>query len=326
MNAICILGASGLVGQKAIALIDHLPNFEVTEVVASENRLGLTYEESVDWQEPRLLPNSVAKLKFKEPCEVTSPFVISSLPSSVASKIEPLLAQKGKHVFTNSSCFRLDPNVPLVIPEINQDQLKIVTRQPTPGKVVANPNCSATFIALALAPLLKLSSISYVSVVTCQAISGAGLNGLSAYQILGNIIPYIQDEEEKIALELAKILNIDTRFIVHTTRVPVINGHTIMLHIHFDKKLHLENVKELYQNLSHVRLYEQKDRPQVFRDIGPYDDRVHIGRLKLVDRVLGMVVMGNNLTRGAASAAIRNLLTFVGDRSCASSQLSSRLF
>lgn len=281
---VAILGATGLVGRKAIELLDHHPHFYVAET---------------------------SSRTLKAPLDCESPYVISALPSHIAKSIELELAARGKMIFSNTSAHRMDPNVPILIPEVNLAHLSLLDRQETPGKIITNSNCTTAFITLALAPLLKLAPINHVSAITMQALSGAGNAGPSALSALGNIIPHIPDEETKIVRETRKILSQPKlNMLVHVHRVPVIDGHTIALHIHFDSPIDLDEVKANYSNDPYV-LYEQEDRPQPRFDIAPNDMRVHIGRLKLSpdSHTLGLIAMGHNLVRGAAGAAIKNMET-----------------
>lgn len=311
---VAILGATGLVGQKAIALLERHPQFYVDEIAASDRRAGQTFGETVDWREMGAIPESVFGKKLKKTNEIESTYVISALPASAAKEIEPFLASKGAFVFSNASSFRMDPEVPILIPEINLDHLSLLEKQKTSGKIITNPNCAATFIALALGPLMNLSEIKEVSAVTMQAISGAGYPGIDSFDILGNIIPYIPNEEEKINRETVKILGDPAKvasfgMTTQVHRVPVLNGHTITLNIHFADQVDLQEVYDCYQSPGLYTLYHEKNRPQPNRDIDPYDQKAHIGQIKHGSRknIVSLIVMGNNLVRGAAGASLRNL-------------------
>ncbi|MCH9613415.1 MAG: Aspartate-semialdehyde dehydrogenase [Chlamydiia bacterium] len=291
---IAILGATGMVGQKAIALLENHPLFYVAEMSASKKRVGNVY---------------------KDPLDIQSKHVISALPSDVAHDIEMKLAERGHLVFSNASAFRMNPNVPILIPEINLDHLSLIDGQKTPGKIITNSNCTTAFIALALAPLLKIYPIKEVSAFTMQAISGAGHPGVSSLDILGNIIPHIPSEEEKIVQETHKILGTPTSpatfdLTVNVNRVPIVDGHTIILHIHFDLDVELSAITACYEALPY-KLYDQADRPQPRLDISPFDMRAHIGRIKYGanKKTISLIVMGHNLVRGAAGASLLNLET-----------------
>lgn len=321
---VAILGATGTVGQKAIALLARNKRFKIVQLVASEGRCGQRYGDVVDWREPLgALDSQVADLTLIGFDQVTAPFIISALPSSVAEKEEPKLAQRGLHVFSNASSFRMDPNTPLLIPQINQDHLKLIDRQKTSGKIITNPNCATVFLAYGLAPLLEIGTLMHLSVVTLQSTSGAGYPGVSSMDIMGNLIPYINGEEEKIVEETKKILgDIDSpaEFSVtaHVQRVPVLYGHTVAMHLYYRDSISLEAAHEQFNrwNKKYPGLYiihQDNTRPQPLRDVTHDDHRVHIGRLKMGDRpnVLGLIAMGNNLVLGAAGAAIANMEAFL---------------
>jgi len=316
---VAILGATGLVGQKAIALIDRHPYFYVSEIAASDKRAGQTFERSVCWREVGPIPASVRTLKLKMAQEVESPYVLSALPAAAAREIEPFLALRGSFIFTNASACRLHHDVPILIPEINLDHLAVLERQKTAGKIIANPNCTTTFIALALGPLMELGVIEQVSVVTMQAISGAGYPGIDSLNIMGNIIPHIAGEEEKITAETLKILGsleepASFGITTHVHRVPVVHGHTIALHIHYTDEVELQEVRDIYLRRNEqwpalYSLHDEVDRPQPALDIGYYDQSAHIGRIKqgAQKNIIGLIVMGDNLVRGAAGASLRNM-------------------
>lgn len=316
---VAILGATGLVGQKAIALIDRHPQFYICEIAASVKHVGQTYEESVCWYEVDAIPQSIQGLRLKRAKDIESRYVISALPASVAKEVEPFLASRGSFIFTNASAFRLHQDVPILIPEINHEHLRLLAKQKTSGKIITNSNCTTAFIALALGPLMELGAIEHVSVVTMQAISGAGHRGVDGIDIMGNIIPYIEGEEEKITVETLKILGSPDKpasfgITTHVHRVPVLHGHTIALHIHFVDEIDLQKVFDIFLRRNEkwpglYRLYNEKTRPQPNRDIGLYDQSAHIGRIKYGAKknILGLIVMGNNLVRGAAGASLRNM-------------------
>ena len=246
-------------------------------------------------------------------------FILSALPADIALNTETMLAQKGKWVISNASAHRMKKNIPLVIPEVNPDHLRLLESQTTAGKIITNPNCSTIFIALALKPLMLLGKIEHVSIVTMQAISGAGYPGIPACDILGNIIPNIPGEEQKIESELRKILGEKSKpqtfeITVHTNRVPVLHGHTTVLHVRFNKEISEKNVRKVFQdaNKLHYKTYnihKGEQSPQPRQDLSDTDNRVHIGHIKISSDGLtvGLITMGHNLVRGAAGAAILNL-------------------
>ena len=318
-TSVAILGATGLVGQKLVRMIHDHPHFDLGELAASERNKGKIYGEVVSWREEVPLPQKASQIKLCSLKEVRSPFALSALPSEVARTVEPLLASNGTHVVSNASALRMEPFIPLLIPEVNRDHLHLIKKQKTSGKIVTNPNCATVFACLALAPLLSMGELKHISLTTLQAISGAGMTGLASMDILGNIIPNILDEEDKIQEETKKILgdqNTPASFgvTVHVNRVPVMHGHTIILHLTFKSPIYAHTISSEYEkwNHSHHGLYQlhQDDfRPQPQKDIHSLDQRTHIGRIKQGDHphVVGLIAQGHNLVRGAAGAALLNL-------------------
>ncbi len=327
IHEVAILGATGAVGQKVIALLSRDNRFKIVQLVASEERFGLRYGDVVNWREPLCsLDPQVADLKLIGFDQVTAPLVISALPSSIAKEQEPKLARRGLHVFSNASAFRMDAHTPLLIPQVNRSHLDLIRRQKTSGKIVTNPNCATVFLACGLAPLLEIGTLEHLSVVTLQSTSGAGYPGVSSMDILGNVIPYIADEEEKIVEETKKILGDmdkprEISVTVHVHRVPVLYGHTVAMHLYYRDPISLEAAYNQF-NQSNKKypgfyvVHAENNRPQPLRDITHDDHRVHIGRLKMGDRpnILGLIAMGNNLVLGAAGAAIANMQAFLDDR------------
>jgi len=323
-KSVAILGANGLVGQKAIALLHKSQYFEIKELVASEKRIGSYYKDICLWKEELLnLPDEISSIKMSDVNTLKSEFIISCIPSDAAMSIEPMLAKQGKIVFSNASAFRMHTDVPLIVPEINKEHLSVINKQKTPGKIITNPNCSTVGVTLGLAPLLDIGIINHVSVVTMQSLSGAGYPGIPAMDILGNTIPHIESEAEKITEETKKILsstNNHNQFYVtsHVHRVPVLYGHSITLHVDFQNDIKIEEAVESYKKWNNIHknlfvLHSSKDRPQVSRDLLHDDMRAHIGNLRKGDRsnILGLVILTNNLVRGAAGAAIRNMETYI---------------
>lgn len=284
---VAVLGATGLVGQKAVALLQKHPYLTLAEVSASS--VGKAYHEVVSWREPGSPPD----LLIKAPRDLESPFILSALPTSVAKTLEPELAARGHRIFTNASAHRM--SAPLIIPEINGHLLS------ENNTIIANSNCTVSIIALALYPLLELAPIEHVSIVTMQAISGAG----SHYFLKDNLIPNIPNEEEKIVAETHKILETDFPITVHVNRVPVSHGHTVALHVHFSKSIEMPT----YQTGPYL-VHTDPFHPQP-ADLTWDDMRIHVGRLKLQGNTLGLIATGHNLVRGAAGAAIANIERFI---------------
>ena len=317
---VALLGATGPVGQKVITLLQNHPRFELKEVAASEGSVGQIYGERVQWKNEIELPRDIAAMKIKALMEVESHYVISALPADIALVVEPALAERGHVVCSNASAFRMDPTVPLLIPEVNLDHLSLLSKQSWGGKILTNPNCSTVFLAGALAPLRVLGEFDHVSVVTMQALSGAGYPGVPSFDLLGNVIPHIGGEEEKISAETKKILgsaSVAANFgvTVHVHRVPVVHGHTVAAHVRFKNAVSVDDVLKIFKSVeakapNFIKVHTAQDRPQPLRDLNPHDMRIHVGRIKAGDpgtgiaNTIGFISLGHNLVRGAAGAAI----------------------
>lgn len=320
---VAILGATGPVGQKAITLLQDHPRFYVAEVAASETSAGQIYGERVQWKNEVELPRDVAKMKIKKLTGIKSHYVISALPADIAREVEPELAKKGHIVCSNASAFRMHKDVPLLIPEINSEHLELLKKQKTSGKILTNPNCSTVFLAGPLAILKGIEAIEHVSVVTMQAVSGAGYPGVPSLDILGNLIPHIGGEEDKICNETKKILGapgkpLDCGVTVHVHRVPIAHGHTVAAHVQFKKKVSQQQVMKALKKAeakfpNFIKVHTADDRPQPLRDLNPHDMRIHVGRIKQGDRsdTVGFIALGHNLVRGAAGAAIAILEAYL---------------
>ncbi|MBA3916669.1 MAG: aspartate-semialdehyde dehydrogenase, partial [Acidobacteriales bacterium] len=238
--AVGILGATGVVGQRFVERLAVHPWFEIKWVSASDRSEGKTYVEATRWHLASEIPESVARLRLSPPDPAGAPKVIfAALDVGVAGELEPRFARAGCAVISNSSALRMMPDVPLIVPEVNPDHIKLIEcqewRRKGGGFAVTNPNCSATGLVVALAPLQHRFGIESVVVVTMQAVSGAGYPGVASLDILGNVIPYIANEEGKMEEETRKILGqlneskVDPgRFSLsaHCNRVAVQNGHT----------------------------------------------------------------------------------------------------
>ncbi|HKJ84581.1 MAG TPA: aspartate-semialdehyde dehydrogenase, partial [Spirochaetia bacterium] len=236
MINVAILGATGTVGQKFVRLLDRHPLFRVTELVASQRSAGQRYADVVAWKQETEMPSDVSSLVVKGlDAKLESTILFSGLDSSVAGEAEERYASLGHTVISNASNHRMDRHVPLVIPEINPDHFALVRHQQGPGAIITNSNCSSMFLAMALAPVHRAFGITQVQVTTMQAISGAGYPGVPSMDILGNVVPYIRNEEEKLEEEVARILGtlagdevIPAPFAVSAqcNRVAVFDGHT----------------------------------------------------------------------------------------------------
>jgi aspartate-semialdehyde dehydrogenase len=333
---VAVLGATGAVGQAFIRLLNGHPWFDLVEVAASERSAGKSYRDAAKWLEGPL-PDSVARLTVKActPDEVSAPIVFSALDSGVAGEVEAAFAKAGRLVLSNAKNYRMVAYVPLVIPEVNGDHLGMLAQQRAlrgwAGGIVTNANCATTVIAAALAPLHERFQVTKVFATTMQAVSGAGYPGVPSLDILGNVIPYIGDEEPKIETELGKLLGrYDGQQIVpadivvsaHANRVPVEHGHTVCLSVAFATKPTPEQALEVlraWRGVEAVRglpsapepaliIRDELDRPQPRRDANEGRGMATtIGRVRadhLFD--LRLVAMSHNVVRGAAGGSILN--------------------
>jgi aspartate-semialdehyde dehydrogenase len=334
---VAILGATGMVGQRFVQLLQDHPWFEISALAASERSIGKPYAEAVRWKLDTPIPPRVRDLPVLEPKpDLDAQIVFSGLDASVAGPIEEHFAQAGYAVISNSKNHRMDEDVPLVVPEINPEHLALIERQQArrgyrKGFIVTNPNCSATTLCLALAPLEQAFGIVSVVVTTLQAVSGAGYPGVPSLDIMGNVIPYIGEEEEKIERETRKIFGRlrDHAIELHpmkvsatATRVPVLDGHTESVSVQLRTPATLEEITDALRNYRSlpqqlrlpsapehpIVLQEEPDRPQPRLDV--YREK---GMATIVGRVRPcsildwkFVILGHNTLRGAAGAAILN--------------------
>lgn len=236
---VAVLGATGTVGQRFLTLLDDHPWFEVTAITASERSAGKRYRDAVRWVQSTPLPERFANMEILPTAPpLDCPLVFSALDASVAGDVETAFARAGHFVVSNAKSHRLDPDVPLIVPEVNAGALELARRSPhAPGAIVTNPNCSTIGLVLALKPLADEFGIKKVSVVTMQAISGAGLPGVASYEISDNVVPFIPGEEDKMQAETRKILaNDDLLLSAQCNRVPVLDGHLQCVSIELDRK------------------------------------------------------------------------------------------
>jgi aspartate-semialdehyde dehydrogenase len=340
-----VLGATGTVGQKLVRLLEHHPWFEVATVAASDANVGRRYADAVRWREPTPVPPAAATLELRSSREPTrAALAFSALDTESAATIEPLWAETGSLVVTNASPFRLAPDVPLVIPEVNADHLGLLARQRLDrgwrGGIVANPNCTTTGLVLALAPLHRRFGVERLFVSTMQAISGAGWPGVASLDIQGNVIPFIANEEEKVERETCKLLgalgngageiaDASIGLSVHTNRVPVVDGHTECVSIGFRSR---PTPKEIGAALREWRaeprvmglpsspeipicVDDRPDRPQPRLDLERGQGMsVTVGRIRpcpLLDA--RFVLLSHNTVRGAAGATIQNAELLVAE-------------
>lgn len=329
-----ILGATGTVGQQFIALLAGHPWFRVTWLAASERSAGKRYGD-LPWRLSALLPDDVAGLSVEPLKAGAGPkLVFSALDSSVAGEAEIEFAAAGHTVVSNAKNHRMDPLVPLLIPEVNPDHLALLPlqkqRKGWKGVIVTNPNCCAIPLAMALAALRPFHP-NRVLVTTLQALSGAGYPGVPSLDSTANVIPFIDGEEEKIEKETKKLLGTYGGGAVEfhpmtvsatATRVPVINGHTESVSVGFEKPVAHEEILTAFQNFTGepqklglpsappkpVIYMTQHNRPQPRIDVEKDGGMsVYVGRLRPCP-ILGhkFVLLGHNTIRGAAGAAILN--------------------
>ena len=334
-TAVGVLGATGTVGQQFVRLLANHPWFEATWLAGSERSSGRKYAEACNWKLSTPMPDAAAAQVVQEPVPGKGPkLVFSALDANVAGDIEKAFAAAGHLVVSNARNYRMDPLVPLLIPEINPDHLQLVPKQAEAygwkGGIVTNSNCSTMFLAMALAPLRQFG-LATCNVVTLQAVSGAGYPGVPSLDILGNIIPFIGGEEEKLEIEPQKILGslagtyVEPHPVVvsaHTTRVPVIDGHSEMISVGFEGTVAAADIRAAFEAFRGVPqelglpsapkqplvYLEAENRPQprlaVARDGGM---AVFIGRLRPCPVLQHkFVALGHNTVRGAAGAALLN--------------------
>ena len=330
-----ILGATGMVGQRFIQLLVDHPQFEVSAVAASDRSQGKTYAEACTWRLGGEMPETVRALPVQPPSPpLDCDLVFSSLPGEIARETEGSFAAAGYPVISNSSAFRMDEDVPLLIPEVNHQHLGLLQQQKPKyerGFIVTNPNCSTIMLALALAPLHAAFGVEATVATTLQALSGAGYPGVASLDILDNVLPYIGGEEEKIESETTKILGRfnDARIELapmavsaQCHRVNVADGHMAAVRVKLARKASLDELRDSLSSFSslpqELGLYSAPANPIVVRDEPdrpqPKLDRdagngmtVTIGRLK-PDSVMDyrFVALSHNTVRGAAGAAILN--------------------
>ena len=334
-----ILGATGMVGQRYIQLLEDHPWFEIVWIAASDRSSGKPYGEAAKWRLDTPLPERIAKMVVSPAEPEGAPKVIfASVDAAIAREMEPKFAEAGCAVISNSSAFRMTPNVPLIIPEVNAGHLHLIEEQPvrkqSGGYIVTNPNCSTIGLVMALKPIEERFGIETIFVTTMQAVSGAGYPGVASMDILDNVVPFIGSEEEKMEAETLKLLGrleghsvapLPARITAHCNRVQVVDGHTECVSIKLGTKLGREATREdilaawadfrplaglglPFAPLQPVEWSPLNDRPQ------PRLDRnrgrgmaVTVGRLRPCN-VLDwkFVLLSHNTVRGAAGATILN--------------------
>jgi aspartate-semialdehyde dehydrogenase len=330
-----ILGATGMVGQHFVKFLQGHPWFDLKWLGASDRSAGKKYNAATAWHLGGATPDSVAGLVVEESRPGNAPrLLFSAMDASVATDIERAFAQAGHVVVSNSKNHRMEPDVPLLVPEINADHLKLVPGQQRlrgwKGQIVTNPNCSTIVLTMSLGPL-KMFGITRVVATTMQAISGAGYPGVPSMDIIANVIPFVGGEEEKMQQETQKILGdfrgdhiepLHARVSAHCNRVPVVDGHTVTVSVEFSTKPTQADVRRAIDHFAGVPqqrqlpsapprpvIYmEEQDRPQPRRDAeSERGMAAFIGRLRPCEVLdYKFVALGHNTVRGAAGAAVLN--------------------
>ncbi len=330
---VAILGATGAVGQRFVQMLSRHPRFEPSTLAASERSAGKAYGEAVHWILPGGIPEGISDQTVlpTDPERIQEQLVFSALDSTTAKVTEAAFRRAGRIVVSNASSFRMDPEVPLVIPEINGDHLSLVQDQKNQwgGAIVTNPNCSTIGLCLALEPLRREFGIRRVLVTTLQALSGAGHPGHASLDVLDNVLPEIRGEEEKLESEPAKIFGTRTpeglvpyplTTSAQCNRVPVRDGHLLSISVELEQKAPEEAVREAFMTyrspLSGLGLHLAPESPVVLRNDfarpQPLLDRdasegmaVTVGRLRecpILDYRFAALV--HNTIRGAAGGTL----------------------
>lgn len=328
-----ILGATGMVGQRMIQLLQDHPWFKIAFLAASPRSAGKPYAEAAPWRLSGDIPASVADTIVQTCDPAAAPdgikLVLSALDASAARTIEARFRDAGFLVVTNASAFRMDPTVPLIVPEVNADHLSLIERQPGPGAIIANPNCCTIPLVMALAPLHRRWGVEALTVSTWQAVSGAGYPGESAWDMVGSVHPHPGNEEEKLTEEPHKILGTPDAaagFAVSArcVRVPVADGHLLGVHARLSGNPSVGDVAEAMRSWCApgddtipelpscprppLRLVTRRDRPATRFDVNAGGGMaVTVGRLEPCP-VMGIkfYALSHNTIRGAAGAAIAN--------------------
>src|ERR1700691_5448294 len=334
--SIGILGATGVVEQRFIQMLERHPWFEVAWLAASDRSEGKTYSEAARWRLKTPIPANVAAMKVSSATPEGAPKIIfAALDAAIAAEMEPRFAEAGCAVISNSSALRMHSDVPLVIPEVNAVHIQLIDvqawRKTSGGYVVNHPNCSAIGLVLALAPLQRAFGLEAVMAVTMQAVSGAGYPGVASLDILGNVIPYIRNEEEKMEEETLKLLGqmngtkiIPAAFAMSAqcNRVAVEDGHTESISVRFTTKAEAKDIiaawNEFRSEPQELKLPSAPERPVIYltendRPQPRFDVDLGAGMSSAVGRLrpCGVLdwkftVRSQNTIRGAAGAAVLN--------------------
>jgi len=337
---VAILGATGMVGQRFIQLLADHPWFELEELAASERRVGKNYSEEVNWLLPGKIPKIAQDKEMKplNPKDVDADIAFSALPSGPAREVEPAFAKSGFVVASNASTFRMATDVPLMIPEVNPEHLKLIDVQKKnrnwDGFIVTNPNCTTIMFVITLKPLVDFG-LKDVKMCSMQALSGAGYPGVPSLAVADNVMPYIKGEEEKVEEEPQKLLGefngeeiVPAPFTVSAScnRVGVVDGHTEAVWIELEKNVEIDEIKTAFREFNPLDLptspeeliiiNDRPDRPQpkLDRDNGN-GMSITVGRIKKVSSTqIKYICLGHNTIRGAAGASILNAELMVKEK------------
>jgi len=338
---VAVIGATGAVGQRFVQLLKSHPWFELIIVAASGKSAGKRYKDTVNWGLDEKMPEDIGEKKIEEINSKTFKdegieLVFSALPANIAKEVELDLVSNGFYVFSNASAYRMGKDVPLLIADVNGDHLGLVDLQREAGKgyIVTNPNCTVTGLATGLKPLDREFGVRSVVVTTYQALSGAGYPGVPSLDIIGNIIPYIPNEEEKVEEECKKILGKLTvegvepsPFYVFAScaRVPVRDGHLESVLVELEEDAVVDEVKKVLRDYDGLEsrtlptapkkpiiVTEDESRPQPLFDIYSGSPKrakgmsVTVGRIKRIHDKIRFFLLVHNTIRGAAGCSIMN--------------------
>lgn len=330
---VAILGATGSVGQRMVSLLADHPNFYIVQLAASEKSQGKTYAEAVHWLLDTPIPKGIGSMIVTTPVlQSDAKIALSALDTEIARLVEPEWAKKGVSVVSNASAYRMDEDVPLVIPEVNANHLQVLSTKNkfSGGCIVTNPNCVVIGLCLALKPLVDRFGVADISVTTFQSVSGAGFPGVASLSILDNLIPYIGNEEQKVETEPKKIFGtVQGGRIVHDTkmnisascvRVPVSEGHLKSVSVRFQQKPNPEDIVNAWESFSpsiqHLNLPSAPSKAIFYHSAHDFPQpklhrlygkgmAVSVGRLRpcsLFD--YKFMVLSHNTLRGAAGGAL----------------------
>ena len=326
-----VIGASGIVGQAFLQMLTDHPLFEVVFISASDAKTGSNYYDSVSWQLPFEMKDKIRLLRFNkigisEIIKSGARIIFSALPSETAKEIETEFRNKGLFVFSNSSAMRYEDDVPILIPEVNLKSMNLIEKQgfPSKGFIITNPNCCVSGLAVALAPLRDLD-IQELHVSTYQSISGAGYPGIPSLDIMNNAIPFIKDEEQKIGIEIPKILDIHPKIFVSCVRIPTFFGHLETVWIKIGKTTTREEIISRWNNfrLRDIQLHSSPGNPINYNETDSYPQpkmafhgspagmTVYTGRLRQIEDRIGFILVVNNIIKGAAGGSIENAEAFI---------------